>query len=192
MQTTHMRTHTGEPIIYAEPEATTIYPMDLYRALSRTCRYGGHLEWSVLQHLGLCVQIAEGLQYSTRSTAYVAAHDFAEAYVGDIPAGLKQCLPAYREIEARWEAHTHPSIGLLWPPSEELEDLIKRVDYRALAVEMACLGWGDWPPAVRTVDATGGDIWPSERMAFRAICELEPLEIWDHVWDAVVAGRWGD
>ena len=55
---------SGEGVWFEHPERTRILPMDLRVHLSRLCRYNGALDWSVLQHLALCVEL--GTLYSYR------------------------------------------------------------------------------------------------------------------------------
>lgn len=141
VQTTRMSTSTGAPIVYLDPSQTPVRAADLSVHLSRVCRYAGGRDWSVLQHLVICADIARGgLPLTKEMLPYVAAHDLHEAYIGDLPTGLKQVLPEWRErIEGPWEAHVHRSIGLEWPVPPEIAVQVKRVDRQALLAEMACL-----------------------------------------------------
>ena len=50
---------------------------------------------------------------------------------------LKAVLPEYSVIEHQWEAHVHCSLGLPWPLSEAQREAVRKVDQRALIVEMA-------------------------------------------------------
>jgi hypothetical protein len=131
---------SGEPVWFREPHRTVVRPADLRAHLPRVIRYNGALPWSVLQHLALCVELAEALGFPTPAVPYIAAHDLHEAVVGDLPTHLKQLVPAFRDIEDAWEAHVHRSLGLDWPVPEPVRASVKRVDQIALAVEMACMG----------------------------------------------------
>lgn len=139
-QTTRMATSSGAPIVYLDPSQTPVRAVDMRLHLARVCRYAGGRDWSVLEHLVLCTDIARYLGVPRSMWPYVAAHDLHEAYIGDLPTGLKQVLPEWKErIEGPWEAHVHRAIGLTWPVPPEIEAEVKRVDRRALLAEMTCL-----------------------------------------------------
>ena len=165
MQQTHMRTASGQPIWYEDPSKTVVCWQDLAAGLVRQRRYAGALNWSIAQHLALCVELARLRGYSDRLVALCAAHDLHEAYTLDLPKGLKECLPGYWGIEAAWEKHVHQWLGLEVRPEDEA--LIKAVDVRALAVEMACLDWQDWEPAQGVLAASGGAVTEAERRFVR-------------------------
>ena len=138
-------TASGVPIWFLHPERTEIRPHDIRTALARICRYGGHWNYSVLQHLALCVELAKrralgwGLFSTSRATLItaMAVHDMHEAYVGDVPTFLKRAIgKAYTDIEDRWEDHVHKSIGIEIP-TPELKPLVKLLDRHARAIEMA-------------------------------------------------------
>lgn len=156
-------TRTGQSVFHADPSRTVVSMADVVPALSRLYRYNGALNWTVLQHLVLCVELLDhedpwnerpSLGELDRELVgrYVAAHDVHEAYVGDLVTGLKQLLPGWREIEAAWEGHVHRALGLAWPVPEDIAQVVKRIDVTALAVEMRTLGhpavWKYAPPIV--------------------------------------------
>lgn len=139
-QTLPMFTHTGRRVLLLEPWHTEVVELDLHVALSRECRYGGHVPITVLEHLGLCVYLAELLHRNNMVTAYAAAHDLHEAYVKDIPAPMKELLPEYRAMELLWERHVHRHFGLAWPADREVQAAVRHIDLRASRVEMTVLG----------------------------------------------------
>ena len=135
-------TYTGNRIDVLRPENTPIDHADIYRGLLHQRRYAGHT-WkpiSILDHLTLCVSLARRLKYSKKRVALCAIHDMHEAYVLDLPAGLKDALPEYKErIENPWEARVHRALGHDWPLDDLDAAAVKTVDRMALAVEVVAL-----------------------------------------------------
>ncbi len=141
-QRTRMATFSGQEVCYADPSATKVLDVDLFIALRRMPRYACARRWSVLQHLGLCVLLARQAGLPPESVQAIAMHDAAEAYLLDIPKGLKELLgEVYSDLEWRWSAHVHDELGVPRPalqPSYVLED-VHRIDKRALVAEVAHL-----------------------------------------------------
>lgn len=186
VQTIGICTASGQPIVFLDPSQTAVLSSDLYIALSRVCRYGGHVPFSVLQHLALCVKLAE--RWCADNAAldealpYIAAHDLHEAYVGDLVNGLKQVLPEFRaRIEEPWKGHVHLQLGLLWPPPDSVRALVRWVDLRALAVEMTEFRH---PYAERVVDAAY-PVGEDERQMLRWCLERPTPALWGVVAKAI-------
>lgn len=130
-------THTGQVVHYLDPSKTKVIAEDLQTHLGRIIRYGGARDVSVLEHLALCVTLAQRRKFDPLTLAYVAAHDLSEAYILDLPTPMKDVLPAYRELlEEPWDAHVHRAVGLEWPPPQDIATAVHDVDLRALVVEM--------------------------------------------------------
>ena len=157
MQKTPMRTHSGEPLWYLEPHRTRIVLDDLYWGLKNQCRYGGQNDVSILAHLALGLDLCDHHGQNVEEKAYFALHDQHEAHTLDIPQGMKECIPDYKQrIELPWEKHVHESQGLSGPPSEKTAKAVKYIDIRSLGVEMWVAGWGDWQPAIDLLNIFGG------------------------------------
>jgi hypothetical protein len=109
-----------------DPRVEDVDILDIAHALSRICRYGGHIEhhYSVAQHSVLvshaCEDALQGL-----------LHDASEAYLGDVISPLKAELPAYKVIERAWEQTIAARFRLAYPPPDE----VKVADMRALVTE---------------------------------------------------------
>jgi hypothetical protein len=118
------------------------------------------MDWTVLQHLTLVILLARRVYNNEAEVvAYAAAHDLHEAYLPDIVRPLKQRLPAYVAMEERWEAHVHTSLGLSWPPSDEVRKKVKAVDDRAVPIEAVLCGH---PHADHYAHHQGGPPDPSD------------------------------
>jgi len=129
-----MLTATGRAIDINNPDPASICIDDIARALARSTRFGGHLgdhveTYSVAQHSILVSQ------FSPPDLALVGLlHDAAEAYLGDVIGPLRRLLPAYRELEARFNLAIGEAFGL----RDRLLDLppeVRLADARAMATE---------------------------------------------------------
>lgn len=133
-------TASGLGVWFDAPERTPFVLDDVLVPLGRLCRYTGAIQWTVLQHTVLCILLGRRRGYSPRVLAHVAAHDFAEAYLGDVSTHLKRRLPAYQRIERAWEAHVEGALGL--DDGGDARAQVKAVDVFARRVEMHALGHG--------------------------------------------------
>jgi len=106
---------------------------DIATALAKTCRYGGHCKkfYSVAEHSVICADVMFEETSDSLLALCALMHDAAEAYVGDLPIGLKRLFPAYKELEHRIQAVISEKYGMPWPfpPS------VKEVDRRVLVTE---------------------------------------------------------
>ena len=107
---------SGQGVWLAQPGRTEVHEEDLRRGLVGITRYLGQIRVTLLEHLALCVLIAEDLavheSMRPQIRALVAAHDLHEVYVGDLMPGLKRLVPGLRAVEAAWEKHVHVALVL--------------------------------------------------------------------------------
>lgn len=136
---------SGATVDFDHPEDTPIYASDLYLILGRQRRYGGIVDVTVLEHLALCVVLAEA-EYGRGSAeaAYIALHDGHEALLPDVTRPMKRRWPGYRLLEDRWEAHVHRALGFEWPLPPDLAKRVKAIDDHAPAIEAEV--WGATNP----------------------------------------------
>jgi uncharacterized protein len=121
---------------------------DIASALSKLCRFGGHIEgdvaYSVAQH---SVLVALSLPGPLQAQGLM--HDAAEAYLVDVPRPIKKYLVNYEVIEARLAAAIGDRFGL---ELCELRPEVKLADERALMTEKRDLlvpppfKWGNAEP----------------------------------------------
>jgi hypothetical protein len=139
------------------PTPAQIDPLDIAHALSRLCRFTGHVRvfYSVAQHSCLVAEIVQDLCKAALGVPCpdvmcLAAllHDAPEAYIGDVSTPLKRALRGegtiseYDAIETRITNAIAERFGLVG--SAWIFDAIKRADMIALATEHAALF--DGPP----------------------------------------------
>lgn len=120
---------TKKKIDLINPTADMICLEDIANALSKICRFGGHIpdHYSVAQHTLVVMTLApKELKHAA------LLHDAAEAYLGDVVKPLKVLLGTpYERIEAQFEALIFHKYGV---SISDLRD-IKPYDMEALEIE---------------------------------------------------------
>jgi len=128
-----IQTFSGRKFSYLDPQPESICRRDIIRALSREPRYAGHalFNYTVGQHSVLCSQM---IDQTYALQAFM--HDFAEAYIKDIPHPLKMLIDkksggALKEIENGIMHAICDKYGVAYPfPCE-----VKKVDMRMMSTE---------------------------------------------------------
>ena len=123
-------TVSGKKINLLDPDPGQICIEDIAHALSRICRFGGHLNqmWSIASHSML---VADMVAEPHKLQALL--HDAAEAYICDIPTPLKQLLgEPYAEIETRLTNAIGEALGV---DLTNLPDVVRKADRIALMSE---------------------------------------------------------
>ncbi|HMN09284.1 MAG TPA: hypothetical protein PKC83_10910 [Gemmatimonadaceae bacterium] len=116
------RTFTGRELVLDALRASDIALDDIAAALSRLCRFGGHVAMyhSVAAH---SVQVSELVEASLehldrgrrrQGAALALLHDASEAYLGDITRPLKRLpiMAGYRDLEAALTMQIWARFGL--------------------------------------------------------------------------------
>jgi len=115
------------------PEPGMISILDIAHALSKLCRYNGHVRefYSVAQHssLGSLVLRDEGFDEDVQFQFLL--HDASEYVLADVPRPFKKYLGNYYEIEAGIQAVIMKKFGL---PQELVPEVIT-MDNRMLRTE---------------------------------------------------------
>jgi len=117
-------TATGLRFDPLHPDPALIDIEDIARALSRQCRYNGHVGGflSVARH---SLWVSEYLSLHHPKLALDGLlHDAAEAYLGDLVRPLKATAfgAVYVEMEAQLEAVLFPVFGVTFPLAEEVKE----------------------------------------------------------------------
>jgi len=128
-------TVSGEVVSIDRPTIHQLHILDIANALSKICRFGGHVDdfYSVAQH---SVLVAAMAPFQLRKAALL--HDASEAYLGDIIKPLKVKLRAYNEIEDRFQSVIAQLFDIPEPDFEQ----VKYYDIQALEIEHQMLQRG--------------------------------------------------
>jgi hypothetical protein len=134
-------THSGHHFDMANISENDIILDDIAHGLVKECRYGQAMDldrhYSVCQHsLALCNYALNVLEKKDLARLLLM-HDASEAYLGDIPNGLKSLLPDYIKLEEK-VTNVILSKYKIKKPDYLDELLIKELDTRILLDE-ACL-----------------------------------------------------
>lgn len=128
-----MQIYSGRAFYPLEPREEDIDIVDIAHALSRQCRYAGHIEqehYSVAEH---CVLISLALPEEYALAGLL--HDAAEAYLVDVPRPIKSSLHGYTACEATLERVVFEKFGLSLP----MPAIVKEYDTRILHDEQKVL-----------------------------------------------------
>lgn len=124
--------------MHAAEDTSEIHITDIAAAISRQCRFTGHLlpeidHYSVAEHCVLVSALLKEMGADTRLQFAGLMHDAAEAYLSDIAAPFKRELGSYYEAEAKIETRINKKYGINL--SEPEHTLLKKADWIALWIE---------------------------------------------------------
>lgn len=123
-----IRLLSGVMFDYSNPGASDVDITDIAAALSKVCRFAGHIHqfYSVAQHAWNASQIVPF------GHAYPALmHDTAEAFTNDVPTPLKTAVPMFKQLEVSIETAMAEKFGFQYPLSYE----VQTADLQMLALE---------------------------------------------------------
>lgn len=105
---------------------------DIANALALNCRFNGHIlrHYSVAEHSVLISELV-----SPENALYGLLHDYAEAFVSDVPRPFKASITGHNEFEAAVMANVCEMYGL---PLDMPED-VAYIDTHICAVEVRVL-----------------------------------------------------
>ena len=177
---TFIETFTGKRFGFLDPQLDEIHVYDIANALSKSCRYVGHVSdfYSVAEH---CCHLydyyranetrighddEQGVNYRLRART-ILLHDASEAYLADIARPVKKILPDYQKLEAKIEALLAQKFNLLYPFPAWVKEMDTRIllDERKMLQPFATYEWA--------VDKTG----------------LAPLGVQIQCWSPAQAAR---
>lgn len=160
---TWILTWSGKRFDLFEPKPEMIDTRDIAHALGTIARFNGHTKehYTVAQHSVLVANLV-----TKEHELQALLHDATEAYIGDMVRPLKECMPAFREVEARiWTA-----ICARFHIAEDLPECVKQADLVALATERR-------------------DLMPAHSATWECLAGVQPLEARIKLWAPHVA-RW--
>lgn len=129
----YIMTYTGRHFTLKGNDPKEICIEDIAVALSKICRFTGHIKrneiYSVAQHSIIVSKLAEAV--NPKYALIGLLHDATEAYLGDVASPLKAILPEYKELEEKvWER-----IANKFRLQIEMPGAIKKADRQALYLE---------------------------------------------------------
>lgn len=143
-----IRTNSGLYMNVFEPTMDMICIEDIAHALSKQCRFGGHLSefYSVAQH---CIEAAKRVKILSQQRdsewgevvctklieLETLMHDGSEAYLLDFPTPIKRGFPDYKILENKLMRKIALKYGFTWP----MRDIVKEVDAEMLVFEWECM-----------------------------------------------------
>lgn len=160
-----IRTRSGRYFDLANPKPEQFTFADISGALSKLCRFGGHLigMYSVAEHSVHCAAIAQADGLAEAAQRAVLLHDAAEAFTGDIVKPLKIMLSEFPAIERRIEACIAAKFGVDF---DAWADVVREIDRAMLIAERRILFPAD------------GVTWTGEESVRRLSVELHRWPHW--------------
>jgi uncharacterized protein len=153
---TFIETFTGKRFGFLDPQENEVEVYDIANALSKSCRYVGHVSdfYSVAEHCchlydfywdrrtQLDHEDGHGVDYGVRART-VLMHDASEAYLADIARPVKKILPDYQALEAKIEGMLAQKFNLIYPFPVWLKELDTRIllDERKMLQPFASYEW---------------------------------------------------
>lgn len=141
-----IRTANGGRFYYLDFDGKQ-YDIDVAAtAMSRICRYGGHLKntpefadeiYSVAQHSVYVYTLLKMKGAPTYTLPWAISHDVPEAYFVDLPSPLKSILPDYVKYENRSADAFRQTFGI--PYDDNIEEYVKWADYQLYFTERRIL-----------------------------------------------------
>jgi hypothetical protein len=151
------------------PAPEAINPSDLSRALSRLCRFGGHVKgfWSVAEHSVMVARRVEAAGGTAKQALEGLLHDTMEGLgMVDLPSPIKRQpeLLGYRLIEERVRVAVARRFGL---PLKE-SAIVKKCDEEQCAWEMSWVFDQEAAPGLLEPRAP----WESEELFLKELLRL--------------------
>lgn len=112
-----IQTFSGKHFYFLEPTAEDVDVEDIAQALSKQCRFAGHINkfYSVAEH-------SLYVSYLAKNPLEGLLHDASEAYLVDMPSPIKAELPEYRKVEEGIMGVVAKKWGFEWPMSADTHD----------------------------------------------------------------------
>lgn len=137
---------SGNEVDLRDPDPADITYDDIVRGLAYNNRYNGQTRFpeSVAQHSMLVADILDNSGYAPRYQMHGLLHDASEAFMDDLTTPVQNLDPEFKDLyqdyerkvlEAEYEAlGDEKDLGMTLPNERE-EDIIKRADRKAAALE---------------------------------------------------------
>lgn len=125
---------TGGYFNFVQPNPEDVKVEDIAGALSKTCRFGGHIKrfYSVAEHAINCSLSAMKNGATLEQGFAILHHDDTETYMGDMVKPLKNIMPEFARIEKIVERVIGEKLGIDF---DKHHDIIKQFDIQMLFAE---------------------------------------------------------
>jgi hypothetical protein len=145
-----VQTASGKRVDLLTPSADQIDFKDVSWALSRIGRFNGHTNrfYSVAQHCLIMSQVVPA-----EIAIHALLHDAAEAFIGDIPAPLKELMPEFEGIEVQFLRAIYLAAGVPLPDVNQWSE-VRMADLSMLLTERNQLM--EPPPEPWAIDSMDG------------------------------------
>lgn len=160
---------SGTKIYIDDISENDIYIQDIAHHLTKICRYGGSLplgcHYSVASHSIALYNYAVDSRMPVEVQKAVLAHDFSEAYLGDINGILKQHLPDYLKLEEKVTNIIESKYKISKDP--EVRKIVNTLDKRILLDEVKALlphRYREFKSQLGDIDPLGVQITPDVRL----------------------------
>lgn len=166
-----MRTVSGDKFFYKSTDGDQ-YNIDCAAAaLSRLCRYSGHISdkyiddiYSVAQHSVYVYRLLKLVGAPVQTLPWAIAHDVPEAYFNDLTSPLKSMLPDYVALESASAAGMRARFNI--PFTKEVEEYVGWADlhvYYAERLVLTTIPLGEHdlaPPPSKTLHEIDPNFYP--------------------------------
>lgn len=117
-----IQTFSGGRFYFYDPRPEDILIEDIAAALSKQCRFAGHLTkfYSVAEH-----SLAVSVLCKPQNQLAGLLHDASEAYLVDMPSPIKAELKSYRDVELIIMTAIADKFGFEWPMSPDVHEADK-------------------------------------------------------------------
>lgn len=125
-------TSSGLLLDIANPRPEDIRITDIAHHLARICRFGGAVIYQPYWVAIHSMMVSEKVPAEHALAGLL--HDAAEAYLGDLASPVKALVPAFADLERRWNLAIGEKFGLGTQLADQ-HPAVREADARALATE---------------------------------------------------------
>jgi 5'-deoxynucleotidase YfbR-like HD superfamily hydrolase len=193
-----IRVSTGKYFHLFKDGGQEVDIMSIANALSRLCRYTGHLRdgieiYSVAEHSVLVAAIVKAMGGSPQTQLAALLHDASEAYLADIAAPFKPHVTGYHEVEEQIMSRIRDKY--LLPP--DTHPYIKKADWYALFIEAPQIlvdldedELATWAGAGEGHIEESKQYWTQVQCWLPSLAKMQFLAHFARLQDEIMEGNW--